>query len=344
MDLGIRVPPCRPLGEVASFVRHVECVGFDFVGIVDSQLVARDAFMACLTAVNATRDLQIYTVVTNPFTRHSSVIAGAALTVYEVSAGRFGLVMGSGYSSASTIGRKPATIREMRDSIMEIRGLLNGDYVEYGDAASHLHFSNGTGPPILMAATGPRMLRLAGQLADGVLLGVGTHPRMLDEAKRLVREGATSVGRDANDIRYILPTRVVVNDDTALAQREARPLCAQWIVDKFRRTWLELARLDIEVEAVPEEILRLYPDIIHSDNWENAITATSFLSDETVAILCDVLGIIGSPSHCLERLLELEDQGIDEVYLMPLDSYTFPTSIVDTFSSDIMPRMGRRRR
>jgi 5,10-methylenetetrahydromethanopterin reductase len=342
MDIGIRVPACRPLDEMAEFLRVVEGAGFGFAGLLDSQLVTRDAYLTCLAGLAGTRNLALYTAVTNPITRHASVIASAAMTVHEVARGRFGVIIGSGNSSAKTIGRPPATLAEMEGTITAIRALFRGEDVPFGATASHLEFGDRVGPPIIMAATGPRMLRLAGKVADGVLIAVGSNSAAIAEAIRQVRDGAAAAGRDPAEVRIMVSARIILGTDTAAAQRFARPLCAQWLTDSFRRRWIDTSTLGIDLDRLTRDIAHVYPDIVHAEDWEGAIESTAAIPDEALPELCDALGIIGSSEYVARRLAGFESESIDTIYLMGLDSYDLPHSIVDQFGREIAPALAGR--
>src|ERR671938_1745426 len=115
-----------------TLIRDVEAAGFDGAGILDSQLLCRDTFATIALAATQPSRLTLFPAVTNPFTRHVSVLAGAMQTVEELAPGRVACVIGTGYTSASTIGRKAATLAEMRDCIVALRALLAGQAVDFG--------------------------------------------------------------------------------------------------------------------------------------------------------------------------------------------------------------------
>ena len=128
----LRVPGTAPLPELMRFIQSVEAAGFDGVGILDSQMLCRDTFVTLGQAATHTSRLSLFPAVTNPFTRHASVLASAIQTVEELAPGRVKFVIGTGYTSASTIGRKPATLAEMRACIETVKTLLAGEPVDFG--------------------------------------------------------------------------------------------------------------------------------------------------------------------------------------------------------------------
>src|SRR3989442_5218949 len=130
VQVSLRIPGTSPMPELIRLIQDVEAAGFDGAGILDSQLLCRDTFVTLGQAATRTSRLALFPAVTNPFSRHVSVLAGAIQTVAELAPGRTKVVMGTGYTSASTIGRKPATLAEMRTCITPLRKLLPGGTLE----------------------------------------------------------------------------------------------------------------------------------------------------------------------------------------------------------------------
>src|SRR5947209_6672097 len=120
----IRVPGTAPMPELMTLVQSIEAAGFDGAGVLDSQMIGRDTFVILGHAAAHTKRMQLFPAVTNPFTRHASVLASSIQTIEEMAPGRVKCVIGTGYSSAATIGHKPATLAEMRACIGAVKALL----------------------------------------------------------------------------------------------------------------------------------------------------------------------------------------------------------------------------
>ena len=178
----MRVPGTAPMADLMALIRSVEAAGFDGAGILDSQMLCRDTFVTLGQAATQTSRLTLFPAVTNPFTRHASVLAGAMETVAELAPGRVKFVIGSGYTSASTIGRKPATLAEMSACIAIVKALLAGQSVDFDGTPGRLAFAARRRIPVLMAASGPKAIELAGEVADGVLLLVGFNRGIVETA------------------------------------------------------------------------------------------------------------------------------------------------------------------
>jgi 5,10-methylenetetrahydromethanopterin reductase len=273
-------------------------------------------------------------------TRHVSVLASLAQTVEDLAPGRLTLVIGSGYSAVNTIGKKAATLKEMRESITGLKALLAGEDVRFGDFQARLPYASGRKIPVLLAATGPRTIELAGEVADGALLAVGLHPGSMEAARSILHAGARKAGRDPETLEVVYLARVHVADDLDAARDMARPICAQWALEPYRARWLREAGVDLPDLEVPPELQDLYPDIPHAENWEEARRLTSFLSDDLVAEICDVIALVGGPDRLAARLRDLEGQGVDKLFLSTMESYAHPESTLRAFADGVFARLG----
>jgi len=84
----IRVPGTAPMPELMTLVQSIESAGFDGAGVLDSQMIGRDTFVILGHAAAQTKRMQLFPAVTNPFTRHASVLASSIQTIEEMAPGR----------------------------------------------------------------------------------------------------------------------------------------------------------------------------------------------------------------------------------------------------------------
>ncbi|HEY7649349.1 MAG TPA: LLM class flavin-dependent oxidoreductase [Methylomirabilota bacterium] len=335
----LRVPGTAPLPELLTFIQSVEAAGFDGVGILDSQMLCRDTFVTLGQAATHTSRLSLFPAVTNPFTRHASVLASAIQTVEELAPGRVKFVIGTGYTSASTIGRKPATLAEMRACITTVKQLLAGEPVDFGGTRGRLGYVSGRRIPVLMAASGPKAIEVAGEIADGVLLLVGFNRGIVERALEYLERGARRAGRRLEDLEIIWAARTGTAATTAEARRQARPIAVHWGVLRWGGHWLEPAGVQLPKLEIPDAVWRVYPDLSHAHDWEAAIAATSFVPDEVVAQLCDALGLVGTPDDCAGRIVEMSKLGVQNLYLMGFQTFTAPEPEVRAFRDVVFPRL-----
>jgi 5,10-methylenetetrahydromethanopterin reductase len=335
----LRIPGTAPMPELMRLIRSVETAGFDGAGILDSQMISRDTFVILGQAATHTTRLTLFPAVTNPFTRHASVLASAIQTVEELAPGRVKFVIGTGYTSASTIGRKPATLAEMRACVATVKALVAGHTVDFDGAPGRLPYASGRRIPVVMAASGPKAIEVAGEIADGALLLVGFNRGIVERALTYLERGARRAGRRLEDLDIIWAVRTGTAPTTEEARRRARPTAVHWGILRWGGHWLEPAGLALPTLEIPEAVRKIYPDLSHAPDWEAAIAATSFVPDDVVAQLCDALGLVGTPDDCATRIADMAKHGVRNLYLMPLLTFAPPDQEVRAFRDVVFPRL-----
>ena len=156
----------------------------------------------------------------------ASALAVQAATVAQLSAGRFVLGLGTGgvgpgFWAATGLPDRPIAV--MRSYTTAVRGLLAGEAVRsegltLGPRIESLRAGGLPPVPLYLAALGPQMLRLAGEVADGALLNWAT-PERIAASRDLVNTGISQAGRDPASVPLSMYVRVCVDDDLAAARR-----------------------------------------------------------------------------------------------------------------------------
>ena len=192
--------------EIAEHSIAAEEAGFDMLGIIDTQNLARDPYPAMTIAALNTNRVRIGPSVTNTFTRHPSVTANAMATIDEISGGRAWVGLGSGFSAARTmdVGVQPMTLLE--NVINFIHTYTSGQEAEFNGAKMHNEWISRR-LPVYVHAAGPKTCDIGGRLGDGLLLASKGSPIVARWCLDLVRRAAESAGRDPDDldIRVCLP-------------------------------------------------------------------------------------------------------------------------------------------
>ncbi|MFD4228170.1 LLM class flavin-dependent oxidoreductase [Streptomyces sp. NPDC058545] len=339
LRVGIRIPPCDRADRIVATVRRAEDLGFDDAWFPDSQLLWRDVFTTLTAAALGTERIGLGTAVTNLVTRHPAVVASAARSVAELAPGRFTLGHGVGNSSVGPVGLRQSTTKAMREGLAQLRALLNGEEWDFDGTAGTVR-SRLRDPrpevPLHLAASGPKNLRLAGEVADGVVLLSGVSPRTLAGATARVREGAEAAGRDAATVPLTVSAYCAVTDDIEAAARQIKPICAS-IAQNGGAPFLALAGIDV---TVPDVVAGVYPDLVHAEDWEAAVKVTSeWVSDEAALRFAEEFCLFDTADEIAGRLRALYADGVNGVFLQHVGSYEPPTELIEAVGASVLPAL-----
>jgi 5,10-methylenetetrahydromethanopterin reductase len=294
--------------QFEDLVVEIDALGFGHLWLTDSSLHARNPYAYLTLASTRSSRLALGTAVSNPLTRHPGITAAAAATVDEISGGRMILGMGAGDRPLLAFGMKPASVDSLRASIGAIRALWGGERVNVEDVSftlrdAHLRFPARADIPIFVSASGPRMLELAGEIADGVILLVGLFPEALAWALDHVDRGASKVGRDRPHVAVF--AYGAIDDDEDRALESARSIAA-W----FPQT----APAVCELAGLPGSLIDEVRTRYAGGEFQEAAVAASLLPDAFVRRVA----LAGNAERALERLATVADAGADSLHVFPL--------------------------
>jgi 5,10-methylenetetrahydromethanopterin reductase len=312
MRFGVTFLPPDPVSLI-GWVRCAEAEGFDPVGIADSQSVYRELYVAATLCAVHTARARFGPRVTNPITRHPAVTASAMATLEELAPGRTILGLGTGDSAVAAVGRGGTTLARLREYVTAVRGLMAGQEVAYEGRRMRLTWAKAR-VPIYLSAHGPRGLELAGEIADGVIIGTGVLPEIVADAREHVRIGAARAGRRLEDLDLwwwlmssLAPTREAAVADAASGLAAAGN---------------HLLRFTASGKHVPPELVeplrqlragyRVEAHFGHGAAEHNARLVRDLgLTEYLVARF----GLLGTPEECVARARALEALGVTQVWL-----------------------------
>jgi 5,10-methylenetetrahydromethanopterin reductase len=344
LRFGLRLPPCAPATEVADFARRAELAGFDAVWIPDSQFLWRDVWATAALVADRTERVGIGTAVTNFETRHVAVTASAVASLAELAPGRLRVAVGTGDSAVKTLGLRPTRLRRMREQIALLRRLAAGEEASweghgrrYGGRPMRIRHAREGELPVLMAASGPRALALAGEVADGVIIHSGLAPGLIERSLDIVRRGAEAGGRRLEDLDLWIGAHTAVTEDADSAARLVKPLC---LSSAQLGAGGALGALGIELE-VPPVVEGVYPDVTHAENWELAMEiAERYVDDEAARRYAEAFTLAGTVEQIGERIETAAGLGVGSFYVLGLSSYELPVAALDAFAATLLPRFG----
>jgi 5,10-methylenetetrahydromethanopterin reductase len=340
-EFSIRFPPSQTAGKTAQSARDAEAAGFDTIWMVDTPLIAGELFDPyvdlTVCALNTER-VSLGPAVSAFALRHPVATGAAILGLDRIAPGRIKLGLGIGGSALTTLGQRSAHLgslahatderrQELRDGMVFLKRLFAGEAVNLGSRDIQLASSRHI--PVIMSATGPKALELAGEVADGVIIQVGIDRQTMLDAIERVHRGAERAGRDPDDVQIICSTFGVVSDNRQDDIDRVRPIASFF----YSVTPKNLEKAGISTaKRYPDWVP--HPDMTHAYDWEEAMAAAkTYIPDEVVERFC----LVGPSEAARERITELIDIGVDEIFLRWCSTYDIPDPLIATFGSDIIP-------
>ena len=298
--MGVTLVPLGGVGEMVDQAQRAEAAGYDDVWLADTGYP--DSLTVAALVCERTERVRVGIAVVPAYTRTPAVLASSAGSLAEISGGRF--VLGIGTSSHTMIEnwhglRLERPLARMRETTELIRVMLAGEKTAYeGETLRSRNYRQSPAAyplPIHLAALRPKMLELAAEIGDGVVLNLfpqAALPKIMEH----IRAGAARrpAGADAPEVSCRF--QVMVCEDRQIAYQHLRPFMSAYFATPVYNRYLAWCGYPDAAEAV-------------AAGWaakDRAATAAA-ISDE----LIDAVAIIGSPEECQARLREYAKGGID---------------------------------
>ena len=318
-ELGLAIDGFTPAADIAEQARAAEAGGVDTLWIA-THLFLRDPVALGATALAATRTLKVALMAVSPYAMHPVHAAMGAATLDELFPGRVGLCLGVGApgdQDAAGIER-PRPLATLREAIAVCRALFSGDTIDHqGDVFNVTQRRLVNAPcdiPIVLAASGPKMLELAGSDADGVIISGATSAPFVETC--LDRVNAAAGGRKIKNSGIVYTG--IDGDGKAGA-------------DSLRRTLGFILRGGHHAENVrmggaslDQQALR---DAYAAENWD---AVDRFVTDDVVTrhAAC------GNAAHVRSRLAAYHQAGLDHVIVSGITDPAEITAVLSAVTAD----------
>ena len=326
--------PPRNLDDYANEVRLLDDLGFAMIGKGDSQALSLDPYVTLSVAAANTKRAMVGTLVTNPVTRHPAASAAAIASLQVLSHGRAFFGIGTGDSSVYNLGRGPVTLRELEEYGTTVRRLCAGDTVSYRGSELQMLLPNDP-VPLYISAGGPKTLRTAGRIADGVIIASGLTKPAIQTALDALQQGADDAGRTLADIDIWWLVKFFIAETRQEAVSALRFTLAASANHVFRRS---LAGKGVPPE-LEEPIRRLHRDYSFTAHGKFEATKNADLVEQygLTDYLADRFAIAGPPDECHERIQRLSADGAQNlmIALIVPDRIAF----LRQMAAEIMPNL-----
>lgn len=331
IKFGFGFVPKMPLQESLRVVQRGEDLGFDMAWVPD-QTFFRDPFLVLAYWAQATKHIKLMLGVTNPYTRHPAQVARAMATLNEIADGRANLGIGAGNRRELLLPmgqEQTAAAERCREMAVIVRDLLAGETVhhrsEYVVADNiNLHWQpERPDVGIYIAGRGGLTLEVAGEVADGAIVGALVSPQGLDYAFSAIERGAQRAGRSMNDIDVISWVTCLVVDDMSTIEARVKNSVAHII------------------GGAPIPLLKA---IGLEENYINALKASyaeggpSKAAQHVTAREMDMLSLVGTPDAVCEKVERLAQRGVDQVGILLTEPDTESCiAVIERIARDVIP-------
>ncbi len=320
-----------------EMARYAEARGFSEIWQADTRL-ARDCIVMMSAFLTHTKRLRIGSGVLPIWTRNPAVIAATWSTMWELGGlvdgrGRVMLGLGAWWEPiAGRVGvdrRKPLTA--MREHIEALRQLFTmeevtyqGEFVKLDRIRLDVAFGDTSARdiPLYIGATGPKMLQLAGEICDGVVLNYVVSVDYIKRAVALVEQGAQKAGKTLDDVdRPELIVCCLSDEDPAAAMAEGKKLVAYYLATEPHI---------MKASNVDEALLEAVQSIMSWPATEaDYIKASAVIPDAVVRELMAV----GTSEECRAKVREYVDAGVTCPILYPMMDDIRP--VIDAFADGV---------
>ncbi len=277
----------------------------------DSHLLWQEPYVIHSQILATTERVIVGPMVTNPSTRDVTVTASTFATLNELYGNRTVCGIGRGDSAVRTLGLKPTSLKELRESVKVIQDLGNGRHATYNGNDVHFPWvSEDAGLEVWVAAYGPKALALTGEVADGYILQLAD-PDIAAWMIKSVRDAATKAGRDADKITFCVAAPAYIGDNLEHQREQTR-----WFGGMVGNHVADIVGRYGADGAVPQALtdyIKGRQGYDYSEHGRAGNSHTAFVPDEIVDRFC----ILGPVEAHLEKLTALRDLGVDQfaVYL-----------------------------
>src|SRR5882672_7939167 len=327
MRFGFTIKPDMSVERIVALTRQAEAAGFEYGWIFDSHVLWLEPYPLLTLMATNTKTMRLGTCVTNPATRDITVTSSLFATLNLISGGRMQLGIGRGDSSRRVLGKKPVTSAQLEQAVKDFRALTGGDKSDYEGRTAQFTWASGGVPPVWIAGYGPKVLDLAGRIADGVILQFAD-PDLIEWCLSFVKKGAEAAGRDFRKIEIMAAAPVWVSNDLKVGRDHVRwfpALVSNHVVDLVSRYKPE------ELPAALTSYIRTKEQYDYLHHCEVDSSNADFVSDEVTDRFC----LLGPADAHIEKLRALARAGVTQfnIYLMCGDE----EDTLEKYKKEVLP-------
>ncbi len=332
MEFGITFKGFVSPDRARYLVRQAEAAGFDYCWFYDSHVLWRESYVAMAMCMEHTTRMRFGPCVTNPNTRDWSHAASLFASLAKQSKGRFDIGLGRGDSAVRVMGKKPATLARLAEFAEKVKALVRGDEVIYGECPEPVKFpwAEGYELPVWVGAYGPKALKTAGEIGDGLILQIGD-PALVKWFRDQAIEAGNAAGRDMSKFRVMAAAPAFVGDmDYCIEKTKWFPaMVGNHVADIVEKYGSDSGLVPQSLTSYIEK-RRGYD---YSKHGQSDNPYLDFITDDIVESFC----VLGGVDQHITKLRNLEEAGVTQFNIY-LDSGDEEKIIAD-YANHIIPAL-----
>lgn len=309
MRLGLCFDGFYSIGEMVELAQLADEAGMESIWMSD-HLCFRDSVSSAMAFLAATEKIKVVPVPLSPYSRPPIIASMAVATMEEMAPGRVAITAGTGNPAALKEAGIEVTrpLKTMREYVRLLRTFLRGETVHFDGevfqvSGAKMGFAPTSPITIYMTAVKAQMLRLAGEIGDGVLLSAGCAPKYIAQCVAEVKRGAERAGKSLSerDVAGFITTSVSENGKEAIDA--SKTFLAYIFRNAHHAENIEMGGGKVDQEGLAAAIAKR--------DWEGA---KKFISDDVVF----AHSVSGTPLDCQTRIEDFINQGLNLPVLLPV--------------------------
>ncbi|MEM7466074.1 MAG: LLM class flavin-dependent oxidoreductase [Pseudomonadota bacterium] len=319
-----------------------------------------DCYATMALAATNTSKIQIGTGISVPGCRIAPTTAHSIASVNVLAPGRVFLGLGTGHTAMRVMGQDPMRLKDFAEYIRVVRAMLDGEEVDFtfnGKTTSLKWQDHADGfrniedrIPIYVAANGPKTLKIAGALGDGLVAAMGEQPDMLDFHHAQVQAGASEAGRDLPDDYYMTAVShaLVLRPGEKLTDDRVIDVAAPWVATMIHFIY-EIWRYTRNDDMVPPYMTNIWEEycdhvdqmdipeekvhqVLHAGHCSWCPPAERrFVTPEMIL----GTGMVGEPEEIAATIRTAGDKGLHELSLLP--GLEYARDVAKDFAERVVP-------
>ena len=332
MEFGIAFKGDLEHKRMLALSRQAEAGDFDYIWFFDSHIIWSDPYTQIAASMQHTARVRYGPLVTNPRVRDWSVAASIFAPLSRMSGGRMDMAIGRGDSSMRVMGKKPANLETLKEGVEAIRSMVGGETYTYDGSPNpvFMDWTAGHDFPVWIAAYGPKALKVAGEIGDGLIIQL-SDPGLCQWFTEQAKAGGKAAGRDMSNFRVLSCAPVWVGDvEKGVQQTSWFPAVVgnhvADIVEKYGK----------DTDLVPDSLTKFIETRQGKgadegyDYRKHAVKDSDnlyYVNNAVTESFC----IVGPPEVHIEKLKKLEAAGVTQftIYLTQGDEERLVAEYVD---------------